>query len=105
MKKKRPPNRRVKVKGYTLEIVSPEHPFSDATPEERVQEQKEMLEHGGIHPAVLGYVRGCPERTGQGQAQLRATAPQRAQFQLDEFLRKLIHFIGLVCLWQIGPSS
>ena len=51
MKKKRPPNRRVKVKGYTLEIVSPEHPFSDATPEERVQEQKEMLEHGGIHPA------------------------------------------------------
>lgn len=50
-RKRRVPNRRVKVKGYTLEVVSPEFPFSDATPEERAQEQKEMLENGGIHPA------------------------------------------------------
>ena len=50
-KKRRPPNRRIKVKGYTLEVVSPEHPFSDATPEERAQELKEALDNGGIHPS------------------------------------------------------
>lgn len=49
--KRRLPNRRIKVKGHTLEVVSPEHPFSDATPEERAKEQAEMLENGGIHPA------------------------------------------------------
>lgn len=50
-KKRRPPNRRLKVKGHTLEIVSPDFPFSDATPEERAEEQVEMLANGGIHPA------------------------------------------------------
>lgn len=49
--KKKIPNRRIKVKGHTLEVVTPEHPFSDATPEERAKEQAEMLAHGGIHPA------------------------------------------------------
>jgi len=52
MKKKiRPPNRRIKVKGHTLEVVSPGFPFSDATPEERAKEQAEMLANGGIHPS------------------------------------------------------
>lgn len=51
MQKKRPPNRRIKVKGHTLEVITPEHPFSDATPEERAKEQAEMLANGGIHPA------------------------------------------------------
>ncbi|MEI6238150.1 MAG: hypothetical protein WCP15_01275 [bacterium] len=51
MKKKGMPNRRIKVKGHTLEVITPEHPFSDATPEERVKEQVEMLANGGIHPA------------------------------------------------------
>ncbi len=50
-KRRRPPNRRIKVKGHTLEVISPEHPFSDATPEERAKEQEEMLANGGIHPA------------------------------------------------------
>ena len=49
--KKRLPNRRIKVKGHVLEVVSLDHPFSDATPEERAREQAEMLANGGIHPS------------------------------------------------------
>jgi hypothetical protein len=50
-KKKKMPNRRIKVKGFTLEVVSPKCPFSDATTEERAKDQAEMIANGGIHPA------------------------------------------------------